>query len=152
MLTVLMTITLPIKTIQWGAPSDFSQRNIAVEFKNSKDHVKGLNRVVEFVEDDDTHFARDFTGSKEESFHLVTALERNLDEAFLDVGVIHVHGGLRPPQEYIIVRIFCLKLALSAISARILLATSAANVGIDNNLVLFIFSLSWPRNLCTYFQ
>ena len=123
-----------------------------MEFKNSKDHVKCLNKVVEFVKNDDTHFACVFTGSKENSFHLVTALERNLDEAFLDVDVIHVHGGLRPPQKYVLIRIFCLKLTLSAISARILLATSAANVKIDNNLVLFILSLGRPRDLCTYFQ
>ena len=99
MLAELTTIPLPVKTIQWGAHEDFSQRNIAMEFKNAKDYVECLNKVVELVKNDDTHFACVCTGSKEIVFCLVTALEGKLDGAFLNVDVIHVHGGLCPPQK-----------------------------------------------------
>ena len=37
-------------------------------------------------------------------------------------------------------------------STQILLATSTANVGIDNSLVSSVLLLGWPRDLCTYFQ
>ena len=72
MVAELTIIPLPIETIQWGTPEDFSQR--AMEFKNSKDPVKGLNWVVEFVKSDDTHFACVFNGPQEKYFHLVAAL------------------------------------------------------------------------------
>ena len=35
---------------------------------------------------------------------------------------------------------------------RIILATPAANTGIDNHLVTLIIGVGWFRNLCTYFQ
>ena len=31
-------------------------------------------------------------------------------------------------------------------------STSAANVGIDNELAKYVLQLGWPRDLCTYFQ
>ena len=39
MLKEITTTPLPVETIQWGAREDFSQRKIAMEFKNSKDHL-----------------------------------------------------------------------------------------------------------------
>ena len=76
MITELTTIPLPIKTIQLGSPSDFSQRNIAMEFKNLKDHVKCFNTVVEFVKNNAGYYACVFSGSKAKSFHLLSELER----------------------------------------------------------------------------
>ena len=112
-----------------------------MEFKNLKDHVKCLNTVVEFVKNNASHYACVFSGSKAKSFHLLSELERKLTAALPNVEVIHIHEGLRPPQKYVPIRIFCLKLTLAELSAPILLATSTTNVGIDNNLVLFILSL-----------
>ena len=156
LLTSLTTIAFPPNTILRGPPADFAQRNISTIFVNrhSRDHTRQLDRVVTFVKDNPLHSACVFCVSKQRSYHLAVKLEEKLDKAKLDqnVDVIHVHGSLLPEEKYVLIRIFCQKHNLPHFAPRILLATAAANVGIDNHNVLYILMLGWPRDLCTYFQ
>lgn len=155
MLSTLTTIGLRDDSIHWGAATDFAQHNIEMQFINSKHHVRHLNKVVDFLRKDTTHFACVFCASKKGSDHLCTKLEDKLNEAGFDgfdVDVVHVHGSLQSEEKFILIRIFCEKYNVPELSARVLLATAAANVGIDNHLVLFIMNMGWTRDLLTYFQ
>ena len=155
MLSTLTTIGLPDDSIHWGGTKDFAQHNIHMQYINSKHHVRHLDKVVDFLRCDPTHFACVFCASKKGSIHLCTKLEDKLNEAGFDgfdVDVVHVHGSLQAEEKFILIRIFCEKYNVPELSARVLLATAAANVGIDNHLVLFIMTMGWTRDLLTYFQ
>lgn len=94
-----------------------------------------------------------FTASRGKSHHLLTNLERKLNEKQLNVDVIHVHGFLKSEEKFYLIRIFCKKLKVPSLNARILLVTPVANVGIDNHEVkYYVVILGWTRDLCTYFQ
>ena len=130
LLSSLTTIGLPPRSILWASHSDFQQRNIAMEFHCSSEFTRRLDKVVTFVQEDDTHAACVFVGSKSKSHHLLTELERKLNDALLTVDVIHVHGSLSKEEKFWLIRIYCANIDAADLCGRILLATSAANVGI----------------------
>ena len=63
-----------------------------------------------------------------------------------------MHGSLAKEEKYWFIRILCAGIDKEDFRGRILLATSAANVGIDNQLVTLVLCIGWCRDLCTYFQ
>jgi len=65
-------------------------------------------------------------------------MEHKLNEKLLEVDVIHAHGYLKSEEKFYLIRIFCERITVSHLTARILLATSAANVGIDNHGVTYV--------------
>ena len=148
----LTEIGLPPASVQWASFGDFEQRNIDMQFVCSNATTKKLDTVVDFLKGDDVHCACVFVGSREKSHKLNFELERKLDEALLGVDVIHVHGSLDPKEKYWFIRIFCAKIDVPELCAKVLLSTPAADVGIDNALVKFILVAGWPRDLCSYFQ
>jgi len=150
--SALTTIRIPPSAIIWAGPTEFAQRNISMDFRCSADYTKRLDDVVTFGGADDVHFACVFIGSKNKSLKIRTELERKLDEALLHIDIVHVHGSLSSDEKYWFIRIFCEGIDEEDFRGRVLLATTAANVGIDNSLVTFVLNLGWTRDLCTYFQ
>ena len=148
----LTTIGFPSATILWAPPSVFEQRNIEMQFACSDQYVKRLDRVVALVTDDDEGCVCVFVGSKDRSYHILAELERKLNEALQTVDVMHVHGSLDKNEKYWFIRFFCAGINIPELRAKILLATAAANVGIDHHLVILVLNLGWTRDLCTYFQ
>ena len=63
-----------------------------------------------------------------------------------------MHGSLAKEEKYWFIRIFCAGIDEEDFRGRILLVASAANVGIDNQLVTLVLGVGWCRGLCTYFQ
>mmetsp|Transcript_31784 Transcript_31784/g.55295 ORF Transcript_31784/g.55295 Transcript_31784/m.55295 type:complete len:254 (+) Transcript_31784:380-1141(+) len=122
--------------------------------ENRSDHVHQLQYVVDFVKDDTVHSVCIFCLSKKRFFHFVEKLEEKLDSPTLEqiIDVIHVHGSLCAEEKCILIRIFCQKYNLPEFTPCILVATVAANVGIDNHCVLYILMLRWLWYLCTFFQ
>ena len=123
-----------------------------MQFLCSQEYTKELNTVVDFVKDDDIHSACVFVGSKSRSHTLLEKLEKKLNAALLTIDVIHVHGSLSKEEKYWLIRIYCARIDVAQLCSRILLATSAANIGIDHNLAKLVLNMGWPRDLCTYFQ
>jgi len=152
LLEELTTIDLPPSCIQWATHNEYEQRNTEMLFKCSSNYTMHLNLTVDFLKDDNEHYACIFVGSKDKSHHLLNKLERKLNESLLPVDIMHVHGSLDKNEKYWFMRIFCAKINIDKLAARVLLATSAGNVGIDNHLVTFVVSMGWPQDLCTYFQ
>ena len=101
MASSLTTIGLPPTMWQWGSSNDFKQRNITMDLANSANHLTYLDRVRDFVADADLGFVCVFTSSCEKSHHLLTNLERNLNEKQIIVNVIHVHGYLKSEENII---------------------------------------------------
>ena len=148
----LTTLDLPEETWQWGLAEDFSQRHVKMDYANSPNHLTYLDRVSDFVAEDDTGFVCIFCSSRRKSHHILVGMERKLNEKLIAVDVIHVHGYLKSEEKFYLVRFFCERITVPHLAARILLATPAANVGIDNHGVTYVLVLGWTRDLCTHFQ
>ena len=138
LLTPLTTIHFPHTSIIRGPSADFAQQNTIMSYKNRSNHVCQLKRVVDFIKDNTVHLVCIFYLSKKRSFHLIEKLKEKLDNATLEqiIDVIHVHGLLRAEEKYVLIRIFCQKYNLPEFTPCILVASAAANVGIDNHRVL----------------
>ena len=59
---------------------------------------------------------------------------------------------LAKEEKYWFIRILCEGIDEESFRGRILLVTSAANVGIDNQLVTLVLGVGWCCDLCTHFQ
>ena len=123
-----------------------------MSFRCSSNYTKRLDTVRDFIRDDDVHYACVFIDSKARSMKVLKELERKLDESLLKIDVVHVHGSLDKNEKYWFIRIFCAGIDEADMRAKILLATSAGDVGVDNHLVKFVLNLGWSKNLCAYFQ
>ena len=148
----LTMLSLPPTALLWVKADDFAQRNISIEFHCNFAHTMRLDLVADFVKNDPTHFACVFVPSKAVSFVLQDNLEQKLDKAHVRVGVLHVHDSLAKEEKYWFIRIFYAGIDEEEFRGRILLATSAANAGIDNQLVTLVLGVGWCHDLCTYFQ
>jgi len=106
---------------------------------------------VKYVnEKDNSHSICIFVASKKKSFDQLRELERKLNKAFSKVDVIHVHGSLDKKEKFWFICIFCANIRVAELYARVLLATPAANIGIDNDRITLVINFGWPRDLLTY--
>ena len=103
-----------------------------------------------FEHADDVHFLSIFIGSKNKLLKVRSELKQKLDGALLKTDLVHVHESLSKDEKHWFIRIFCQWIIEEDFRGRALLATSAANVGIDNYLVKFVLNLGWTHDLCTY--
>ena len=145
-------VNLPAASILWSPLREFEQRNIHMLFSCSGEFTKRLDEVVTFVQENDDKCVCIFIGSRSSSFDVLKNLERKLNEDGCSVDVMHVHGHLDKNEKFWFIRIFCANINVEELRARILLATSAADVGIDNHAVAKVLCLGWTRDLCSFFQ
>ena len=147
-------VKLSDDSILWSPMHEFEQRNIEMTFACSAEYTKRLDTVVTFVQDNDDKCVCIFMGSRNASHTILSNLEKKLNENEVasKVDVMHVHGHLDKNEKFWFIRIFCANIDVPELRARILLATSAADVGIDNHAVSMVLCLGWTRDLCSFFQ
>ena len=75
-----------------------------------------------------------------------------MDTSDLQVDVVHILGHLDRFENFYFTQIYCYDIVVPDFNPRVLLGTSAINVGIDNERVDFVMRISWPRDLFTFFQ
>ena len=76
----LTTIGIWHDNIIWSSPSQFAQRNIAMNFVSSDEYVKLLDRVIRLVKSKPKEYCCVFVGSKLKMYKLVKALEEKLNK------------------------------------------------------------------------
>ena len=96
----LTIIGLHPAAILWAPQVAFDQRNIEMQFACSDQYVKRLDGVVKLVTDEDEECVCVFIGSKDCSYHILTELERKLNEALRTADDIHVHRSLNNNEKY----------------------------------------------------
>ena len=65
-------------------------------------------------------------------FHkLCKGLEHKLNKAFCDVDVLHIHGSQDKKESFWFVRLFCSNTKMEFLNPHVLVATPAANTGLD---------------------
>jgi hypothetical protein len=137
----------------WASSSDFSQRNIKMDYDTSGDvYQKGFPSVIATLKNSSTACVCVFVNFASTSHKLLKGLERKLNESLCDTDVLHIYGSQDKEEKFWFVRLFCSKVSMEFLNPRVLLATSAANTGIDNNNVIEILRVGFPRDLITYLQ
>ena len=139
----------------WASSSNFSQHNIKMDYDTSGDvYQKGFPSVIETLRNSTTACVCVFVSFASTSHKLLKGLERKLNESLCDIEVLHIHGSQDKEENFWFVQLFCSKVSMEFLipSARVLVATSAANTGIENNNVMEILRVGFPRDLVTFLQ
>jgi len=152
----LLTIAIPPRAIFRGSEQSFTQLDIKMEqvMCNKGDFVQyGLAKAVAFLQSDPDGKCVIFTNSRERAIHYTTELETRLNYADINSDVILIHGRLQKQDKFWRIRLFCSPSEpTTAVALRVLISTSASNVGIDNSKIRFGLRFGFPRDLSTYFQ
>jgi superfamily II DNA helicase RecQ len=145
-LTSLTTIKFPPRSIIWPPSFQFRQRSINMVFTTSHEYAKaGLNYVVEFLQENPGRCACVFVNSRFKSHDIVSKLEEKLNHCAIKSDVVHIHGRQFKEEKFHFIRMFCANSHVESYQPDILVATSAANVGIDHHLVDLVVRFGFPR-------
>ena len=114
----------------------------------SSEYSKNLSPVVKYVEEcDGSVFV--FANSKALTYKLLASLESKLKTISKTIDVIHVHGSLDNAQKYILINIFGRVITVPNLVPNFCIATSAADLGVNNKYVGLVFNFKWPDSIAT---
>ena len=169
-LFLVMTATMPtslIATLEdltyvpWSKPchqmrssaKQFRQRYIDMDLRVQGDIQKlGLAELVLLLkESDDTH-ACVFVNFKSECAKWAAVLEGKIADNLLNVDVVQINGDQDKHEKFAYTKLFTTSVTMKDYSPRVLMATAAANTGIDQALVKWVLTVGLPRCLTTLMQ
>jgi len=153
----LTTLRFPPASIIRGTLEEFLQIEIRMRqvLVSRGGYVnKGLQQAADFLKDNDESKVAIFCNSKAKSFHYLSEFELKLDASGVKPDVIHIHGDLDKHEKFWRIRLFCGTIddEVDGVNIRALLATNAANVGIDDDRLDWNARFEFVRDLCTYTQ
>ena len=122
-----------------------------MKLKITSHFTKKIDTVVDHLASDTGH-AYVFTNSKALSYRLTKALEAKIDKSNVIADVIHVHGSLDKTTKSTLVKISCGKITIDGISARVLVSTSASDMGLDNIMANLVVNFECPDCIPTLAQ
>ena len=126
---------LPCHHIQ-SFPIEFRQRYIDIElFVRGEVGSVGIGPIVELMISDETSHACVFVNFKSECTKWAAALEVKIAEALLDADVLQINGDMDKNKKFSFVHLFTSAVRMKHYHPRILVATTAANTGIDQVLI-----------------
>jgi len=115
------------------------------------DCVKALDMMVEYLSSNKGS-AFIFANSKALTHRLLPALEAKMDTAQIHCDVLHIHGSLSSDEKFNLTRIFCKQVKVTGFNPRVLMATAAADLGMNRKDAEFVTEMKWPRNIASYVQ
>ena len=122
----------------WSSSYAFRQRYIKMEFEVTGEIKQlALPRMVRHLKDNSTAFACFFVNFKSECTKYASDLEDLLAMASLSVDVVQIHGDMDKNEKFAFTRLFTGAWRALNYVPRALMATSAANTGIDQELLTF---------------
>ena len=128
--------TLPRHQL-WASARDFQQLNITMELcTKSHTSVKeaALRPVVALLREDSSAHVCIFVNFRSEVGKISGTIEDIMAEALLRVGVLSINGSMDKNEKFAFIRLFTSVLQVEGHSFRVLVATAAANTGIDQPL------------------
>ena len=79
------------------------------------------------------------------------SLETKLDEAKnYCCDVIHIHGKQTKQEKFNMIHLFCLKSKIKGYEPRVLVTTSASDVGVDHPNAQHVTNLEWTDSVSTF--
>ena len=135
----------------WGDFDHFAMDNCEIQIRIGSEYTKNLDIIVAHLsENDSAAFA--FTNGRALSFHLVDGLEGKLDKHEITADVVHIHGRLRLDDKCNFSKLYCRKINVPTYHHRVLVATSAADLGIDHPDAQCGLNNEWPDSISTFVQ
>ena len=110
------------------------------------DCVKALDMTVEYLSSNEES-AFIFAHSKALTHRLLPALEAKMDTAQVYCDVLHIHGSLSSDEKFNLTRIFCKQVKVTGFNPRVLMATAAADLGLNRKDANCVMGMEWPRNI-----
>jgi len=135
----------------WGSLESFQQRNITITQRCSSKYTANLDHLVSYVTSN-SGAAFAFAKSKKLTHSLLTSLERKLDKEGVDVDVVYLHGSLTEEEKTGFMEIFTGAVYVEGYNGRILMATAAADLGVDHRECEFVLIFEWPDSISTFKQ
>eukprot|EP00978_Attheya_sp_CCMP212_P022959 scaffold69443_cov58-Attheya_sp.AAC.2 len=152
----LLGFIIPVKGMQWGIPEDFSRRDIGIEFsvcdnftttarkpffghlqKGEMGSIKGI-LYCNSVKDAEAKYER-----------INTMLDNAVD--FVS-DVILIHGQQNKLEKFVNTKVFLGQVNSSSLTPVILVATSAANRGIDDFRICYVLRNGLPFGFLSFLQ
>ena len=118
----------------------------------SSEYTKTLDRVVDYCRDHPSGGAFVFVNTKSLSTRMLPLLEGKLGEKNVAVDVIHVHGSQAKDEKLNLIKLLMGTMTVLDFNPNILLATSAADLGINHPNVGLVLICEWPEDIATYVQ
>ena len=145
----LTSVGFPPERRVWSSASAFAQANITMKHHVSNEYTRNLDEVVTLCRDTPSAGAFIFVNMKSLSHKLLPKLEDKLKGT---VDVIHVHGSLAKAEKLTMIKLLMGTMVVSGFKPNVLLATSAADLGINHPNCLMVLIFEWPEDLATYVQ
>ena len=153
----LIGFSVPLSGVRWGLPNDFCCRDVEIHFSISDDFTTtALNPFIKDIVGGPDNSIKGivYCNSIKEAIQFFSKINTMLDNAVDFVGnAIIIHG-----QQNKIERFTNAKVSLGQVSTKslltpvILVATSAANCGIDDRRIRYIVRNGLPFSFLSFFQ
>ena len=83
---------------------------------------------------------------------MVAGLEEKLDKHSVAGDVLHIHGRLKREDKGNLINLFTSKLQIDDFKPNVLIATSAADLGIDHPNSQLQLKVEWPESIASLVQ
>ena len=147
----LTGVGFPVEYRMWGDFDHFQMANCEIGIRIGSGYTASLNIVVDHLKEH-TSAAFVFTNGRALSFHLVDGLESKLDANDISSDAVHIHERLRLEDKMNFIKLYSEKIKVPDYDPRVLIATSAANLGVDHPNAQCGLNNEWPNNISTFVQ
>ena len=151
-LSSLCSVGFPDEAKVWAEADMFSQDYISVHLRIGSEYSKSLDDTVAFLSEDDTGAAFVFANLKALTHNLVKTLEPKLDKLDNRPDVLHVHGSLKKEDKFRRIQLFVGAISVPGLNPKVMVSTSAADVGIDNKDCRHVTIFEWPSDGASFCQ
>ena len=137
----------------WSTPTEFRQRNIVMDL-HVGDQVKncGLVEVVKVMKQESNARACVFVNFRSEAIKWSGVLEGLLSDELMRTAVLQINGDMDKSEKFAFIRLFVAAIKKGKFNPRVLVATAAANTGIDAPNLIWVLRVGIPRCLITLLQ
>ena len=144
--------SLPTRQL-WSSAFEFRQRYIYMGLQVTGDIGQvSYPMLLSHLAANPSSYAAIFVNFKSECVKWAEVLEEQLAEKAMTIDVLQINGDMDKDEKFAYIRLFTGDLKMKDYFCRILLATAAANTGIDQEFLDFVIRVGLPRCLTTLLQ
>jgi hypothetical protein len=136
----------------WSGWEEFRQRNISISFEVVDHFSRAYPTLFNYLEENEESSAFVFVNFRSECDAVSKAIEELIIQKRLSFDQLVVHGRLDKHEKFGLISLFNGTLSMPDFIVRILIATAAANTGIDKDTIEMVIRRGVPRDLITAFQ
>ena len=93
-----------------------------------------------------------FANSKVLPHRLLTTIKAKLDKEAIDFDIVHLHGSLSKEEKTGFMELFTGAVIVDGFNGRVMIATAAADLGVDHRECEFVLIFEWPDSISAFKQ